>query len=109
MMDNDTVFTLHKDSQLVLAIARINEKHEKAGKGTHTVEYWCEDLLARGITAFSNYLDADKDRRNREAYVKEMAKLTVPNGQDASAMTTYAQAVQRLSQKFGIGGTQVEV
>lgn len=108
-MDNEMVFTLSRDSQLVVAIARINEKCEKAGKPTHSVEYWCEDLLARGIDTFSRYLDADKDRRNREAYIKEMAKLTVPNGQDADAMTRYASQVQRLSNKFGIGGTQVEV
>lgn len=105
----ETVFTLDKDSHLVTMIAVINEKCEKAGKPTHSVEYWCEDLLARGINTFTNYLDADKDRRNREAYIREMAKLTVPNGQDAAALQTYAQRVSTLQRKFQIGQAQHEV
>jgi hypothetical protein len=103
------VFMLEKDSPLVTAIAVINDKCEKAGKGTHSVEYWCEELLSRGIETFSRYLDADKERRNRESYVKEMAKLTVPNPTDTTAMQTYAMKVSQLQRKFQIGASQLEV
>ena len=114
MKDESVVWQLEKDSHLLTLIAKINDKCRKAGKDEHSVEYWCEELLARGATAFSNYLDADADRRNRENYVKEMGRIMVPapNADPevfAAAMAEYASKVSGLQRKYKIGGTQVEV
>jgi hypothetical protein len=107
--ESKAVWVLTEESHILTLIAKINDKSVKAGKGQHSVEYWCEELLSKGAIAHDRYLDADSDRRNRESYVKEMGKLIVPNGTDAVAMTAYATQVAKLQRQFKIGGTQVEV
>jgi hypothetical protein len=105
----EVVWSLTKDSHLLVLIAGINDKCRKAGKNEHSVEYWCEELLARGATTFSNYLDADEDRRNKASYLAEEEKLPVPNPEDAAAMVAYCAKISGLRRKFRIGGTQVQL
>ena len=105
------VFSLMSDSPLIVAIGRLADKCKRyrPQDSEHSAEYWCEEMLARGINAFDNYLDSDFDRRNREAYVREMSKLSIPNPENAEAMANYALKVASLQRKFRIGGQQAEV
>jgi hypothetical protein len=98
------VFTLTSESPLAKAVAAVADKAERYGKGQHSVQYWTEDLLSRGVQTFDNYLDADKARRDRESFNREVSRLAAPAPDDVDAMVAYAKQVQSLQRRYGIGG-----
>ena len=103
------VWGISKDSHLALALAAIAEKASRFGKGDYSVEHWAEDLLLRGLKTFDNYLDADKERRDKEMYFAAERKLTLPNPQNPADLARYAEAIMQLRRKYGIGGEKKQV
>ena len=108
------IWILAADSHLSTLLGRAIQKNDKAGRERHSVEYWCEDLFYRGVNSFINYLDADADRRNKEAFNKEMAALKTPsidplNPNFLKIMAEYAGKVAMLKRKYKIGGEEIEI
>jgi uncharacterized protein YjcR len=104
--ESKVIFALRSDSKMFEAIAIVAEKAERYRNENHSVEYWAEDLLLRGIKSFSDYLDNDHERRMRENFRKEIEKLATPDPANIDAMVAYATKVGSLKRKYGIGGEQ---
>lgn len=108
-------FTLTSDDTLAKAVALVMLKAEKAGKGSYSVAYWTEQLLARGIDNFNTYLDNDAVRRDTQSYVKAKALIPTPPPLDMNDPATiqahlaYAQADQTLMAKYHQGGTKASL
>lgn len=102
--NTDAVFSVKADSTLALQIALTMEKAKKHGKdkGHFSIEYFCEEMLSEKLDTYSNYLDADEDRKNRELFVKAMNALHAPDDSPESAMA-YISHVNNLKRKYRQG------
>lgn len=98
------IWVLVDGSPLATVLARLAEKAKAHGKGDYSVQYWTEDMLARGCETFNRYLDADKERRDTASFNIQLSKLTPPNPNDATALALYANQILALQRKYGIGG-----
>jgi hypothetical protein len=99
------VFTLMSDKPLALAIELVMKKardHNK-DKGNFSVEYFCEDMLADAIKGFSDYIDADRERKDRELFTKAMNALVTPDMTKPTEIETYVKAIESLKRKFRQG------
>lgn len=115
------ILSIDENHLLVPAIAFVFEKVRKHNQGKFSNlarfsrEEFAKYLLEQGIRAVENAVEADMERRNKDAYVNAMAKLQQPNVDEknpekyANALTTYLRQVDALKRKYGIGGTQQEV
>ncbi len=108
------VWALTQDSPNVLALANLLDKCKKHGQGRfgniarYSREGFVEVVLESGINALTNAVEADAQRRSREAYCAAVSNIIPPaDATDVKAMTAYAQAVAQLQRKHGIGGTKV--
>jgi hypothetical protein len=109
-MDSKSIFTITEGTPLHLALEGATQTANKYFKQQHSVEYWAEELLTKGITAELRYIESDKTRRETAAFAVEMARMTPPtNVSDVNAMANYASQVSKLRSKYHIGGTAVEV
>ena len=107
-METRIVFSITDGTPLSLALQGAAQTANAYFKAQHSVEYWAEELLTKGITAELNYIRSDKERRAKENFSREMAKLMPPtDATNIQAMAGYATQVAKLRQKYGIGGTQV--
>ena len=100
------LWSLTDDSNMAKAIATVADKAMRYRKEEHSFQYWTEFFLARGAQSFNDYLDNDKERRDKELFNKEVARLVAPNPTDATAMQAYATQIIGLQRKYGIGGEQ---
>jgi len=99
------VFTLMSDKPLALAIELVMKKardHNK-DKGNFSVEYFCEDMLADAIKGFSDYIDADRERKDRELFVKACNALTTPDMTKPDEIKAYVTALDGLKRKYRQG------
>jgi hypothetical protein len=101
------VWQLVSTSPLAKALAVVAERLEKYSGRAHSVEYFAEECIARGIKAIDNSIKSGTELRNMRDYAKERANLATPPAGDADAMNAYFAAITRLDRKYGIGGTQV--
>ena len=113
--ETKVVFSLTEDSNMFKAIGLVADKAQRYRNEIHSVQYWTEFLLAKGISTHLNYLDNDKERRDKDAYVAEMNRLVAPPPLDMNdpksvqANVAYAQATQSLRRKYGQGGEQKQL
>lgn len=115
------VLSIDENHVLVPSIAFVFDKVKKHNQGKFSNlarfsrEAFTEYLLEQGIRAVDNAVDADIERRNKEAYVQAMAKLQAPQQDEknpqayADALGKYLMQIDALKRKFGIGGTQQQV
>lgn len=106
-----TLINIAEDSPIGIAILTVLEmaKAQNNDKGHYSVEYFAEDMLARGVASFRNYLDADKTRRALKRFNDAIAKLKVPAPGNVVAMQAYGAQIAKLQQEFGIGGQEQEL
>jgi len=110
------VWSLSNDSILITSIAFIFDRVKQHNQGKYSnlarysLEGFVEYLMEVGINATNNALDADIDRRNREAFTKAMAQLDPPKDvEDPVQLQQYANRVTALRRKYHIGGEAKEV
>jgi hypothetical protein len=104
------VWQLESDSHLVSRLNRLIE----ISKDKRSIEYMCEELLDKAIKGEIRYIKADGERRDREAYSKEVKTVMIPaitgdSDVDAKSMLEYATRMQKLQVKYHQGGTKVEM
>lgn len=110
-----TLFSIDTDHVLVPSIQFVQDKVQKhnQGKFSHLARFsresFVEYLLEQGINSVGNAVDADMERRNKDAYVKAMSRLSPPTSTDAAGIANYLNQVNALRVKYGIGGSQKEV
>lgn len=114
------VLSIDENHVLVPSIAFVFDKVKKHNQGKFSNlarfsrESFTEYLLEQGIRTVDNAVDADIERRNKDAYVQAMAKLQQPapdaDAQKyADALGKYLMQVDALKRRYGIGGSQKEV
>lgn len=99
------IYTIMSGSVIALAIDRVMTKaraHNK-DKGNFSVEYFCEDMLADALKGFSDYIDADRERKDRELFVKACNALTTPDMTKPDEIKNYVTALDSLKRKFRQG------
>jgi type III secretory pathway component EscR len=105
------LFVIKDGTVLALAITTVMDKAKslKNDKGSFTVEYFCEEMLADKLKSFSDYLDANEDRKNRELFTKAMNALATPDMTNPNDVRGYVEAVGRLKLKYRQGASKKEV
>lgn len=102
------VFQLLATDPLAIALAATADKLSKyTGKPQHSLEYFAEDAMSRGLQAIDNSIKSGTELRNMRAYAKERANLPTPAAGDDKGIAAYFAAITKLDRKYGIGGTQV--
>jgi hypothetical protein len=99
------IFVISAGSKQALAIDLVMKKareHNK-DKGNFSVEYFCEDMLADALTGYSRYLDADRERKDRELFVKALNALTTPDMTKPDEISAYVKATDGLKRKYRQG------
>jgi hypothetical protein len=99
------IYTIMSGSVIALAIDRVMSKaraHNK-DKGNFSVEYFCEDMLADALKGFSDYIDADRERKDRELFVKACNALTTPDMTKPDEIRNYVNALDGLKRKYRQG------
>jgi hypothetical protein len=109
------IYQVMSDSVTALAIGVTREailKHNQ-GKFAQLAHYNVESLVTHflelGMRSTLTAIDADRERRNKEAYVSEMSKLEAPNPEDIDQLVKYAASCKALRAKYGIGGDKQQV
>ncbi len=99
------LFVVKDNTPLALAISLVMDKAKalRNDKGNYTVEYFCDDMLTDAVSGFNRYLDANEERKNREAFTKSMNALTVPDMTKPAELKTYVERVEALQRKFRQG------
>jgi hypothetical protein len=113
---SEYAFVIEKDSVLFSAIALLFDNIKKYAQGDkfgnlarYSCEGFCEKVVENGIGALENALKADKERRNKDAYVKAMTSLPEPPADDEAKQLVYMRQVASLRRKHGIGGAQKQI
>ncbi len=109
------IYQVTSDSATALAIGVTREAIQKhnQGKFAQLSRYNNDSLvtyfLELGMRSTLTAIDADRERRDKEAYVSEMSKLETPNPEDIDQLVKYAASCKRLRAKYKIGGDKQQV
>lgn len=113
--ETQVLWSLTDSMPLAIALLSVIDKAERAGKGGQSVQYWAEELLSRGCETYSNYLDADKKRRDAVKCEAEISAIPAPppldfeNVESLKANAMYAERVKSIRRKFGIGSEKKQL
>lgn len=117
-MDNNNVqviWQLQSDSATALQVGITSEAIAKYNQGKYaqlarfSPESLIEYLLELGMAATLSGIKADKERRNKDGYAQESAKLETPNPENVDELIAYASKMKVLRAKYGIGGEKQKV
>jgi hypothetical protein len=99
------IYTIMSGSVIALAVETVMLKARSHGKekGNFSVEYFCEDMLADALKGFSDYIDADRERKDRELFVKACNALTTPDMTKPDEIKGYVNALDALKRKYRQG------
>ena len=99
------IYTIMSGSKTALAVELVMSKaraHNK-DKGNFSVEYFCEDMLADALKGFSDYIDADRERKDRELFVKACNALATPDMTKPDEIKNYVNVLGGLKCKYRQG------
>lgn len=117
-MDNSeakVIWALQSDSAAALAVGITREAIQKYNQGKFSQlarfspESLIEYFLELGMRATISAIDADMERKNKDGYAKESAKLDSPNPENVDELIAYAGKMKALRVKYGIGGEKQKV
>ncbi len=99
------IYVVMSGSKIALAVELVMDKARAHGKdkGNFSVEYFCEDMLADALKGFSDYIDADRERKDRELFVKACNALTTPDMTKPDEIKDYVNKLDGLKRKFRQG------
>lgn len=101
-------YAINSDSSLAKAIAVV---FDKAARHQHPyakfeLSNFVAEMLTRGLKDFSDYLDRDKERRDKEEYFRREKLIALPDPSKPEELSRYANEIISLRQRYGIGASK---
>jgi hypothetical protein len=109
------IWQLASDSAMALQVGITREEIAKHGQGKfaqlarYSPDSLIEYLLELGMRSTLTAIEADRERRNKDAFTSEMSRLESPNPGNLDELIAYAAKCKALRSKYGIGGDKQKV